>query len=163
MDAFFAFVEDSALSTWIREAETVFAFQAILVLHTLAMGLLAGGNAALDLQILRARGPFAPGAFERWFPMLWGSFALSALSGLLLLIAYPTKALTNPLFYVKLVCVALAMWVMQLIRRHVLKGSARGKSLAIISLLLWIAVIGAGRLLAYTYTRLLVHFSHPGM
>jgi len=163
MDAFFAYLENSALSTWIREADTVFAFQAILVLHTLGMGLLAGGNAAIDLQILRARRPFAPGAFERWFPVLWGSFALSAMSGLLLLIAYPTKALTNPLFYVKLACVALAMWVMQLISRKVLKESARGKYLATVSLLLWIAVIGAGRLLAYTYTRLLVHFSHPGM
>jgi hypothetical protein len=164
MDAFFAYVENSALSTWIREASTVFAFQFILVLHALGMGLLAGGNASLDLQILRAQRPFAPDAFERWFPVLWGSFALSALSGVLLLIAYPTKALTNPLFYVKLACVALAMWVMQVIRRTVLKESpSRAKFLAAVSLLLWMSVIGAGRLLAYTYTRLLVHFSHPGM
>jgi hypothetical protein len=163
MDAFFAYVEDSALSTWIREASTVFAFQFILVLHTLGMGFLAGGNAAIDLQILRARRAFAQGAFERWFPVLWGSFALSTLSGLLLLIAYPTKALTNPLFYAKLACVGLAMWVMQVIRRNVLTESSRAKVLAAVSLLLWIGVIGAGRLLAYTYTRLLVHFSHPGM
>jgi hypothetical protein len=163
MDAFFAYVENSALSTWIREAATVFAFQAILVLHTLGMGFLAGGNAALDLQILRARRAFAPGAFERWFPVLWGSFALSTLSGLLLLIAYPTKALTNPLFYVKLVCVALAMWVMQVIRGSMLRDSPRARFLAAASLLLWVGVIGAGRLLAYTYTRLLVHVSHPGM
>lgn len=152
----FAYVEASALSTWIREADTVFAFQGILVAHALGMGFLAGGNAAIDLRILGvARGIPLP-SLERWFPVLWISFVLSAVSGVLLLIAYPTKALTNPLFHVKIVCIALAVWLMQVIRKVVLRGSGspKGVRLAAVSLLLWIAIIGAGRLLAYTYTRL---------
>ena len=86
-------------------------------------------------------------------------------SGAFLLIAYPTKALTNPLFYVKLGAIALAIALMPVIRKRMLGQAsstpeslpARGRRLAVISLLLWIAVIGAGRLLAYTYSRLMAY------
>lgn len=163
MDALFAWMEEGSLSTWIREADTIFAFQGILVLHALGMAFLAGGNAAIDLRILGAARRIPLAAMERFFPLLWVSFAASLISGVLLLIAYPTKALTNPLFYVKLVCVALAVWLMTIIRDRVLSDSqARAKRLAVISLLLWVAVIGSGRLLAYTYTRLMVYSSAAG-
>ena len=170
MDALFAWIEASSLSVWIREADTIFAFQGILVLHTLGMGFLAGGNAAIDLRILGAARRIPLASMERFFPVLWTAFAASLLSGVLLLIAYPTKALTNPLFYVKLVAVALGIWLMPIIRDGVLRGSpatqeslpTKARRLAAISLLLWVVVIGAGRLLAYTYSRLLVHSAAAG-
>ena len=164
MDAWFAWLEESALSVWIREADTVFAFQGILVLHALGMALLAGLNAAIDLRILGVGRDIPPASLERLYPLLWTAFAASVLSGTLLLIAYPTKALTNPLFYVKLVFVALAIWLMQRIRDRVLRpeAHANGRGLAVLSLMLWIGIIGAGRLLAYTYTRLMVYDNPSG-
>src|SRR5262245_23666332 len=161
----FAWIEASTLSTWIREADTVFAFQGILVLHALGMGFLAGGNAAVDLRILGVAPRVPLAAMIGFFPLLWISFAASLVSGVLLLIAYPTKALTNPLFYVKLAAIACAIGLMPVIRERVLRKSmsteeslpTRARSLALISLLLWIGVIGAGRLLAYTYTRLMAY------
>jgi hypothetical protein len=170
VDVLFAWIEDSSLSVWIREADTVCAFQGILVLHTLGMAFLAGGSAAIDLRILGAARRVPLAAMKRFFPVLWTAFAASLFSGVLLLIAYPTKALTNPLFYVKLLAVALGIWLMPSIRDGVLCDPratreslpSRAKHLAAISLLLWIVVIGAGRLLAYTYTRLLVHSAAAG-
>ncbi len=170
MDALFAWVETSALSTWIREAETVFAFQGILVLHALGMGFLAGGNAAIDLRILGVARRIPLASMAGFFPLLWISFAASLFSGVLLLIAYPTKALTNPLFYVKLTAVAVAIGLMPVIRARVLREPAAGEEfvhsrlrrLAVMSLLLWAVVIGAGRLLAYTYTRLMAYSQPTG-
>ncbi len=52
MDPFFAWIEDSALSTWIRETPSIFAYPAIITLHTIGMGFLAGGSMAIDLRIL---------------------------------------------------------------------------------------------------------------
>src|SRR5262245_26212371 len=161
----FAWIEASTLSTWIREADTIFAFQGILVLHALGMGFLAGGNAAIDLRILGVARRVPLAAMTGFFPLLWLAFAASLVSGVLLLIAYPTKALTNPLFYVKLAAIALAVGLMPVIRKRVLRdpaiaqesASARAKRLAVLSLLLWITVIGAGRLLAYTYSRLMAY------
>jgi hypothetical protein len=165
VDAVFAWIEASSLSTWIREADTIFAFQGILVLHALGMGFLAGGNAAIDLRILGVARRVPLASMTGFFPLLWISFAASLVSGVLLLIAYPTKALTNPLFYVKLGAIALAIGLMPVIRKRMLGEAsgtqeslpARGRRLAILSLLLWITVIGAGRLLAYTYSRLMAY------
>jgi hypothetical protein len=94
---------------------------------------------------------------------MWFGFWVNAASGLLLLIAYPTKALTNPVFYLKLSLIGLAMWVFAVLNRRVLcspnaepSGTFPGlKLLAAVSLVCWAGAITAGRLLAYTHTRLL--------
>jgi hypothetical protein len=83
-----------------------------------------------------------------------------------LLIAYPTKALTNPLFYLKLTLVAIAIALVKPIGRRVFGNvmpnpdptAGRVKRLAIASLVCWAGVITSGRLLAYTYTRLMQGF-----
>jgi hypothetical protein len=84
---------------------------------------------------------------------------VNAVSGTLLFIAYPTKALTNPLFYVKLALVALAMGLVYRIGATVLRApdlerkpvARHAKALALASLAAWVALILAGRLLAYTH------------
>jgi hypothetical protein len=103
---------------------------------------------------------------KRFFSIMWAGFTLNVISGILLVIAYPTKALTNPVFYLKLTCIALAVIVMQKTYTRVFGDAglsealmeAKGRALAKWSLVLWIAAITAGRLLAYTYTYLL--YSH---
>ena len=79
---------------------------------------------------------------------------------MLLLIAYPTKALTNPVFYLKLGLIGVATAILLAVRRRVLSEPAlasrpgRVKLLAMASLVCWAGAIVAGRLLAYTYNRL---------
>jgi len=122
------------------------------------MGFLAGGSVAIDLRIIG----FAPSIplkpMERFFPLLWLALALSVVTGILLVIAYPTKALTNPVFYLKLALVVIALWLVHRIGATVLRApdaghkavATRGRMLALASLAAWTAVITAGRLLAYT-------------
>ena len=159
VDPFFIWLETSALSVWVRESPSVFAFPIILACHTVGMGFLAGMNAAIALRILG----FAPGvplaAARRVFPVLWAGFWLNAVSGVVLLIGYPTKALTNPVFYFKLLCVALGLVVQTVIRRRLLEDEQSdvpfwGKMFAYASLAVWTAVIFSGRFLAYTYVKL---------
>jgi len=95
--------------------------------------------------------------------VMWAGFWVNAFSGVLLLIAYPTKALTNPLFYFKLALIGVGVALAIRIRRevHGLNASDAispplARRLAAVSLACWVAVIFAGRLLAYTCTRLTV-------
>lgn len=159
MDPFFSWIEHWALSVWIRESLSIFAFPAILTLHTLGLALLVGANAAIDLRILGVAKSMPLAPLERFFPLAWGGFWVNVVSGVLLLIAYPAKALTNPLFFVKLTLIAFAAWTAVAIRRAVFRtpqrDPSRGRRLAAASLFLWTAAIVSGRLLAYTYTRLL--------
>ena len=93
---------------------------------------------------------------------MWVGFAINAATGILLLIAYPTKAFTNPVFYVKLSMIALGVIIMVKIKDRVFGNPglneeemiARGKTMAKWSLASWTGAITAGRLLAYTFTHL---------
>ena len=158
LDPFFAWIESTALHTWIVESPSLFAFPGILAAHTIGLAMLAGVNGALDLRLLGFARGIPPATFIRLLPVMRAGFWINVLTGIALLIGYPTKAFTNPVFYLKLGLIAAAMVVMQaLLRRAEEGGESPGtKTLAGVSLLLWAAAITAGRLLAYTCTRLMV-------
>lgn len=164
MNALFAWVEASPFSTFLREQPSVWVFPFVLILHTVGLAFLVGANVAIDARALGlARGvPLL--AMRRFYRVMWAGFWVNAFSGVLLLIAYPTKALTNPLFYVKLALIAVGVVLAQRMREHVMTGVVaagtdappRVRALAAASLLCWATAITAGRLLAYTCSRLLV-------
>jgi hypothetical protein len=150
-------IENSALGAWVRESSSLLAYPTILFMHTVGLGFLVGLNAAIDLRILgvAARMPLAP--MQKFYRVMWLAFWINAVSGTLLLVADATTKMTNPVFFIKMSFVALAVITMVLIRRHVfgnpsldltpLAGSA--KVLAVTSLVFWMGAITAGRLMAY--------------
>ena len=158
--------EETSFSTWLRESNSIFAFYFILLLHTVGLALLVGAIVVVDLRILGVTANLPLQPLKRFFSIMWLGFTLNVITGILLVIAYPTKALTNPVFYLKLTCIALAVIVMQKTYTQVFGDTslsealmeARGRALAKWSFVLWTAAITAGRLLAYTYKYLL--FGH---
>jgi hypothetical protein len=156
-------IESTSLSMWIR-GESMLGFPSILSAHTVGMGFLAGTSAGIDLRLLGLADRVPLAALAKFYPVMWIALALNFASGILLLIGYPYKAFTNPVFYVKLTLIAVAVYLIVRIRNEVLlqpdSGAAnvvsRGRSMAMVSLACWVGVILAGRLLAYTYTWLRV-------
>jgi hypothetical protein len=149
-------LEQSGFATWVREGGSIWSYPAILFAHTLGLGTLAGLNAAMDLRILgfAPQIPLAP--MKRFYPLMWSAFGLTAASGLALLIADATTKLASPVFYVKMVFVALAVTNLQLLKTQVFRDGMReaqlpanAKLMAVTSLFLWIAATTAGRLMAY--------------
>ena len=164
MEPFFVWLEATSLSTWLRESPSLWAFPFVLILHTVGLAFFVGTNVAWDVRVLGFSLGIPLEALRRYFLVMWAGFWINAFSGVLLLIAYPTKALTNPLFYTKLALIAFGVVLAFRIRRQV-NGLAApadappmARMLAAVSLACWIAVIFAGRLLAYTCTRLTVDF-----
>jgi hypothetical protein len=161
MDPAFAWLETTALSTWLREEPSLWAFPFILILHTVGLAFLVGANIAVNARVLGVAAGVPLPTLERYFRVLWMGFWINAFSGVLLLLAYPTKALTNPLFYVKLLLIAAALVLARRLRAALRATPAAPvpKALAVASLACWGLSIFAGRFLAYTYTRLLVDFT----
>ena len=158
-DPLFVWLESTSFHNWIVESPSLFAMPGILALHTIGLGLLAGLNGALDLRLLGVARGVPPLAFTRFLPVMWVGFWVNVATGVALLLGYPTKALTNPVFYLKLGLIAAAVLILRSVVRRVHGGdieSRATKILASASLLLWAAAITAGRLLAYTCNRLTV-------
>jgi hypothetical protein len=160
MMQFLTSVENSAFATWVRESSSLWAYPTILFLHTVGLGFLVGLNAAIALRILGAapRMPLAP--MVKFYRVMWIAFWINALSGTALLAADATTKMTNPVFYIKLGFITLAVINMVLIRRHVFgkpsldlgplsESTGGAKALAIMSLIFWTGAITAGRLMAY--------------
>ena len=164
MDAWFRLIEHSSLSTWLRESPSLLAFPGVLTAHTMGMGFLAGTSVLVAVRLLWFPRDLPIPAMERLFPIVWLSFFVSVVTGVLLVVAYPTKAMTNPLFYIKLVLVACGVSSIPPIRGYVVHSSGmeprltapKGRLLAATSIALWAATIIAGRLLPYTNSRLFV-------
>ena len=156
-------LERTALSTWIRETESVFGYYFVLVFHNIGLALLVGSCAVIAFRLLGFVPQLPLRPLRRLFLFVWIGFWLNVVSGIFLLIAYPTKALTNPIFYIKLLLVAFGMEVLRRTERFLAEASeeeqaavaARGRSLALWSLGLWLGVLTAGRVLAYTASYIL--------
>ena len=127
MDPFFTAIETTALSTWLRESPSLWAFPFVLILHTVGLAFLVGANVALDVQRARTGARTCRRrTLRRYDVVMWAGFWVNAVSGVLLLIAYPTKALTNPLFYGKLVLIAVGLVLAQALRAVSSRDGARG-------------------------------------
>jgi hypothetical protein len=156
-------IEQSALSTWIRETDSIFGFYFILLLHNFALATLVGPSTFIDLRILGAARQIPVKSLKPLYTVVTLGIALATVTGVLLLIAYPTKALTNPLFYVKLLVIGFGVATVYRLKAKVFDNDSMsesemivaGKTMAKWSIVLWIAAITAGRLLAYTYAHLL--------
>jgi hypothetical protein len=150
-------LEATALSIWLRESGP--AFFGSLTLHALGMAFLVGSHVATDLRTLGVAPGVPLSLMRRFRPVAWLAMVVVTASGVSLLLAYPTKALTNPVFYVKLLAVALAIVSGRVLVTSLLRfpdsdaqpSPPRAKLLAGLSLLLWAGAITSGRLLAYTY------------
>jgi len=158
----FKAIEETGLSVWIRESDSYLAYWLILSFHAVGMGLLVGASVLIDLRILGVAPDLPLSPLKKLYRFIWIGFWVQVASGILLLIAYPTKSLTNPDFYLKLVLIALALVLMQTLRKRVFNDAslteaammAKGRAFAIWSLVFWVGAVTAGRLLAYTYTTL---------
>jgi hypothetical protein len=151
---FTTWLENTALSDWVRSSPSLFAFPFILVVHAWGMGFLAGSNAAVGFRVLGLAPRIPLAAMQKFYPVMWFGFVINAISGILLLIGYPTKALTNPVFYLKLGFIAVGMVLMLWLRGNVVREQKRpashAKLAAVILVLVWAGAIVSGRLLAYT-------------
>jgi hypothetical protein len=162
IDPFLLWLESTALSQWVVGSPSLFAFPGILSLHAIGMGFAVGICLALDLRILGVAPGIHLAQMRRFVPILWAAFWLNAISGFLLLIGYPTKALTNPVFYLKLLLIGVGLVLFVRMGRRVFSDAGTPdaevtpalRRLAVISVVCWVGAITAGRLLAYTYNRL---------
>jgi hypothetical protein len=145
MDPLFAWIEGTGLSTWLRESPSLWAFPFVLILHTVGLAFLVGANVMLDVRVLGLARGVPLRTLERYGLVMWTGFWVNAVSGVLLLIAIGLGMAAKLRGRLRALPVPEAQVL-----------PPRLQALAVASLVCWAAGITAGRLLAYTYSRLTV-------
>jgi hypothetical protein len=137
-------LKDTAFAVWVSQSGSLLGYPTFLFLHTFGLATVAGLSSVINLRVLGMAHDIPLTALQRLFPALWIAFAVTAFSGLTLLITDIVTKTASPVFYVKMACIALAL-------RNGQTGALpkRAKTLAISTLLLWVAATTAGRLMAY--------------
>ena len=155
MTEFLASLEASSFSTWLRESPSIWAYPAVLTLHTVGLGILVGANWMVDLRVLGFAPALPTSLFARAFPIMWSGFWLNAATGVLLFVADPNKSMTT-IFMWKLAIIAAAVMMLMMLKRkmygepvHMDHATGTVKAVAVVSILLWVAAIATGRLMAY--------------
>jgi hypothetical protein len=150
-------VEAAGIGRFMREA--LWAYPATEAVHIVGLALLFGSIAIVDLRLLGVGRRRVPAAALAAFAVPWSiaGFIVAAMSGLLMWTAHASEFLEQPVFLVKMALIATAGANAVLLRTGPLRASdweggptqPRIRVAALVSLLLWIAVIVCGRLLAY--------------
>lgn len=158
MADFFQQLQDSDFGMWVSTSPSLLAYPTILMLHTVGLAMVVGANAVLDLRVLGAGRRIPLDALRPVFPIMAFGFVINASTGLTLFISEAADKGTAPIFWIKLSVIAAAL-IVALGLRRVLFGRARRdgehardagmKGLAVLSLVLWLGAIFAGRLMAY--------------
>jgi hypothetical protein len=151
-------LESSGFASWLRESNSIWGYPMILTLHTVGLALLVGASTVLDLRLLGFAVRLPLVELSRAFRIMWIGFWINAVTGGLLFAADATTRGTSRLFIGKLFLVAFGVLVIVLIRRQVFgrtpdrpRVGATAQVLAATSLVVWVAAITAGRLMAYVY------------
>ena len=151
-------LEDTRLGSLVRE--TNWGYATPQMLHLLGMALFGGAVVMDDLRLLgRLRRPAFPDLLDQLLPLKWWGFIVMTLSGLALFISDATRLYNNPAFLAKLgllLLVALNAWIFRsrvypaLIQGDPAAALPSGARLAAsLSLLLWIAIISASRIIGF--------------
>jgi hypothetical protein len=149
-------IQDLPISAAIAESDSLWwGYAWWLFVHAVGMGLTAGIGFIVCLRLLGVGRQIPLSALRVLFRLFWVGFYLNLLSGTLLFMTDATGIARVWELYAKLVCLALALVAMSRLRRFV--DSTEGDSrippsiqkTAVACLVLWLAVITSGRLIAY--------------
>ena len=108
------------------------------------MAIVVGINFAIALRLIGWVPQFYLSPFNRFYQIHWIGALVVLLSGIGLLLAYPAKALTNPVFYLKFAALSIglliAAWLQKQIQSDRLRNfvPAKIKAIAVLSIVLLI-------------------------
>jgi uncharacterized membrane protein len=129
--------------------------------HILAVAIVMSSVIMVDLRLLglTGRGQTLSSLSRRFLPWVWWALLALLITGVVLITAEPRRDLLNPVFQAKMALLAAAMIVtvafQTVVRRNMAAWDAAPERrpgawiLASSSLLLWTAIVGCGRWIAY--------------
>jgi hypothetical protein len=159
----------SELSKWLAATSLSHTIQttgwiipALQTVHILCVAVVFSSAVLVDLRIWRLLGRDEPlgDVARRFLPTIWPVLLVLLVTGSLLIIGEPRRALLNSTFYLKMALLALAILLTAALQRSIasspnfwdrdLTRRIAGRFAATVSILVWCGILFAGRWIAYT-------------
>ena len=133
-------------------------------IHIIAVSVVFGSAVMINLRVLGVgrRGRSVSELSATLIPWMWRGLAVLLLTGVVQTIAEPVRQFVTPMFWAKMtmivVVAAMTAWYANAVRGHASQWDgaasrpARAKVFAILSTLLWLAIIVCGRFIGYTWS-----------
>jgi hypothetical protein len=159
LQAFCDWLASTSLSQMIQSAEWI--IPATQTVHIIAVAAVVTSALMVDLRLLGVRwqDQTVAAVSRRFVPFIWWSLPILLVTGAVLIIAEPARALQNPVFLLKMALLVAAIGITLASQIPLYKdvtywetsrGRRRGaRAIAAISLPIWIAIVFAGRWIAY--------------
>jgi hypothetical protein len=155
MEVYFEWLRALPTSIYISESESLLAYPLVLFLHSVGMAASVGVASVIALRLLGVAPDVRMSSLRVLFRIFWAAFVLNLVTGSLLFAAAATTIGYSQMYYAKLTLIVIGLTLSVPMRRFVdgdtsdRPVSRRLKTIAAVSLALWIGVITSGRLIAY--------------
>jgi len=157
--SFLAWLHDTQLSVTMRDS--IWAEPIVETIHVLTLTVFLGFVLLIDLRLLglALKGRRMSRLFEELNPGLFGGFAVMVVTGLLLFCGDPLSFFSTIFFKVKMIMIVLAGVNVLVFNATIGRTLARwdlalrpplaARATGLVSLVLWVAIVAAGRAIAY--------------
>jgi len=150
----FEWLENTSVALWV--GESLWAYPFMLSLHVIGLAIVVGILSMVDFKLLGGFKGIRVGSFLPLLKFAWIGFLINAVSGVFLFTSQASYFVTSTTFLIKLACIFIGAILTKVIQGQLVEAEAAGNAdnvsmqgLAIVSLLLWLVAITAGRLTAY--------------
>ena len=162
LQAFCQWLSDTKLSQTIQNVSWI--IPAVQSIHIVSISIVISSVFLVDLRLLSVIGRGTPTATytKRFLPWIWPTLIVLLCTGTILIIGEPARSLQNPAFQFKMVCLILAMSVTYALQRPLRADPSHwdttagrrmaARLIAVVSMILWVSIIFAGRWIAYMNT-----------
>jgi hypothetical protein len=159
LDAFCTWLAATPASQTIQTVEWI--IPAVQTVHILAVALVIASIVMVDMRLfgVGGAGETVSAVSQRYLPVVWWTLPVLLATGATLIVAEPARAIENPVFILKMGLLVSAIGVtlasqLPLRRDAEYWGHSAGRrraarAIAALSIPLWIAIIFAGRWIAY--------------
>ena len=154
MQSVLEWIESSPLNAFVMDS--IWVFPAAETIHFLGLILLFGSLAIVDLRLLGVARSIPLRAVTAFVPVSIIGFSLNLVTGLLFIFGDPFRYFPNIGFRLKMLAIILAglnaVWYKMAVDNRIERGEPlemSAKVIAAASLIIWIFVIVAGRMIPY--------------
>lgn len=154
-------LQNTPVSEWVATSDL--GYPILLAIHSMGMAIVVGILVMLDLRVLGFARGIPVSAFRTLMPLAWIGFAVNLVSGTLLFMSLATHMISNWPFLSKMasICVggvvSWALWRNLEAEGWATAGGATvapapsqtARTMAIVSMAVWLGAILFGRMIAY--------------